>query len=246
MSIIEYDIDKKLFSVEIEVGEIKIQKSSIEQDLGYHANLIPAFFSEILDDIINKLPSMCNIQAGYRILDLEKPVKRNDSFIIGGVLYNVHKIVFSQLKKSTHAAVFLCTIGDKMEIWSKQLFNESDPAASFLVDKVASATVENATDLLHDLIGKKMAEDGLSITNRYSPGFCNWSVSEQNLLFSLLPENFCGIKLSESSLMQPIKSVSGIIGIGKDVTYQEYICDRCGVKDCTHRIKRLEIINNKL
>jgi hypothetical protein len=40
-------------------------------------------------------------------------------------------------------------------------------------------------------------------------------VAEQHKLFSLLPPGICGITLSDSALMHPIKSVSGITGIGK-------------------------------
>ena len=97
----------------------------------------------------------------------------------------------------------------------RNYLTEGDAALSYLVDTVASVTEEQATDVLHDHIEKQMQMQGLKITNRYSPGYCDWSVSEQHLLFSFLPANFCGITLTESSLMVPIKSVSGIIGIGK-------------------------------
>ncbi|MHB8579979.1 MAG: vitamin B12 dependent-methionine synthase activation domain-containing protein [Ignavibacteriaceae bacterium] len=89
-----------------------------------------------------------------------------------------------------------------------------------------------------------MLKRGMKITNRYSPGYCNWNVSEQHLFFSLLPQNFCGITLTESSLMLPVKSISGIIGIGSNVKYSKYFCDKCGVKDCTYRTYRLSA-NNK-
>ena len=79
----------------------------------------------------------------------------------------------------------------------------------------------------------------LQISDRYSPGYCEWSVAEQQKLFSLLPENFCGISLSDSSLMTPIKSVSGIIGIGKDLKQKGYQCNWCNDQNCIYgRIKR--------
>jgi len=62
---------------------------------------------------------------------------------------------------------------------------------------------------------KNMRDSGKKITNRYSPGYCGWDVTEQHKLFQLMPENYCGIKLTPSALMDPVKSISGIIGIGK-------------------------------
>ncbi|MCK7538940.1 MAG: hypothetical protein MZV63_52410 [Marinilabiliales bacterium] len=47
------------------------------------------------------------------------------------------------------------------------------------------------------------------ITNRFSPGYCGWDVAEQHKLFSFFKDNFCGITLTESALMNPVKSVSG-------------------------------------
>ena len=91
---------------------------------------------------------------------------------------------------------------------------------------------------MHDLLGRQMDEFGLKITNRYSPGYCNWPVSDQQILFLLLPEKFCGVTLTGSSLMIPIKSVSGVIGIGASVKMKEYTCDTCGMKDCTYRSTR--------
>jgi hypothetical protein len=57
-------------------------------------------------------------------------------------------------------------------------------------------------------------------------------VKDQFKLFSLLPENFCGIRLTDSALMIPIKSVSGIIGIGENVERKNYPCEICNMKDC--------------
>lgn len=127
-----------------------------------------------------------------------------------------------------------------MESWSKSLLNGGDIMLSYIVDIAASVTAESVTNLLHDRIKNEMLELGLNITNRYSPGYCNWSVAEQHLLFSFFPERFCGVTLTESALMIPIKSVSGIIGVGAGVKWKDYICDKCGVKDCTYRAIRLK------
>ncbi|RPI00292.1 MAG: hypothetical protein EHM64_17280, partial [Ignavibacteriae bacterium] len=57
-------------------------------------------------------------------------------------------------------------------------------------------------------------------------------------LFSFLPKRFCGVALTESALMIPIKSISGIIGVGEHVNYKPYFCDECGRKDCTYKAFR--------
>jgi hypothetical protein len=230
---------KDIFEVKINFKDLIVSKNEIVSTLGYIDGMIPQHFEEIIDDILSQLPKYCEIQAGYRLLDIKKSQERNDGLYVGGKFFKVQKIVASQLRNSEKAALFICTIGSAMETWAKKLSAEGDTALGYIVDTIASVTEEQTTDVLHDHIGNQMRMQGLNITNRYSPGYCDWSVSEQHLLFSFLPENFCGITLTESALMVPIKSVSGIIGIGKTVKRTDYTCDICGMKDCTYRAKRI-------
>ena len=85
-------------------------------------------------------------------------------------------------------------------------------------------------DLKTEIAKKKM-----KCTNRFSPGYCGWNIKGQKELFSLLPENYCKISLTNSFLMNPVKSISGIIGIGKKVEWKDYQCTLCGKKDCPYR-----------
>ena len=235
---VQTEIEKNVFEVAINLSHLNVNHHEVGLTLGYEKNKIPTHFADIINEIISNLPERCDIKAGYRLAEIEKSKDRKDGLVIGNNFFKMDKIVTGQIKNSESAALFICTIGAEMENLSRKFMTEGDPAMGFLVDTVASVTVEYVTDVLHDFIGYKMEERGLKITNRYSPGYCNWSVSEQHLLFSMLPKNFCGITLSESALMHPIKSVSGVIGIGAGVKRKEYICDRCGVRDCTYRSKR--------
>jgi hypothetical protein len=228
--------EKDVFEVKINFRDLTVSKNDIVQILGYADRAIPVHFEEMIDDILSRLPNYCDIQAGYRILDVKKFENRSEGLYIGNEFFKLQKIVTSQLRKSEKAALFISTIGPAMETWAKKLSAEGDVALSYLVDTVASVTEEQAVDVLHNHIEKHMNMQGFKITNRYSPGYCNWSVSEQHLLFSFFPVNFCGITLTESALMVPIKSVSGIIGIGRDVQRMDYICDKCSIQDCTYRM----------
>jgi cobalamin-dependent methionine synthase I len=106
---------------------------------------------------------------------------------------------------------------------------------------VGSEMVEGAMDMVQDELEKEMKQQNMGITDRYSPGYCDWQVSEQPKLFSLLPEKFCGISLSESCLMYPIKSVSGVIGIGPKAERKGYICSFCNMKNCIYRNQRFAV-----
>jgi hypothetical protein len=105
----------------------------------------------------------------------------------------------------------------------------------YICDTFGSIAVESAMDLIQEELKLKVSISGLNITNRYSPGYCGWNISGQNKLFSLLPDKFCGIELTDACFMLPIKSVSGIIGIGKQVKYHYYPCNLCEMENCLYK-----------
>ncbi|MBK8945975.1 MAG: hypothetical protein IPM32_11995 [Ignavibacteriae bacterium] len=226
-------VENNLFVLKFDQSEIEIDKEKIADEIGYANGILPENIDDLLNQIIMESKSRIHIEAGYKIGELKQYSK---NILFDNTEFNVDKIIFNQFLEANNAAIFVCTIGNEMELWSKKNTAEGDLLRGYLIDVTASTIVENVADLLHDFIGKTFIEKDWKITNRYSPGYCNWQVNEQQNLFSLLPKNFCNIKLSDSSLMNPIKSISGIIGIGKNVKYREYFCERCGIKDCTQRV----------
>lgn len=93
-------------------------------------------------------------------------------------------------------------------------------------------------DIIQRNLTEQMLKNGLKTTNRYSPGNCDWPVDDQNKLFKFFPENFCGVSLSDSALMNPIKSVSGVIGIGKNTSFHKNVCSICKNINCIYRDKK--------
>ncbi len=239
-------IEKEAVEVKISFEDLLIDKNEIGISLGYSAGKTPSYFMNMVDDVVKKLSSLCQPKAGYKIFDIDKSIIKPYGIYIENAFYKMEKIITSQIKKSDKVAVFVCTIGPAMEMWSKELFKQGDSILGYIVDTVASAAVESTADYLHNQIENSVQEEEMKITNRYSPGYCNWSVSDQHLLFSLLPKNFCGISLTGSALMMPVKSVSGIIGIGKNVKRMKYICGKCTVPNCAYRPYYLAINKRRL
>jgi len=231
--------EKDVFEVFIDCTRLLVNKKEIGRSIGYPAQEIPEHIEELIERILPQLSKRCAIRAGYRVLDAKKPNNRYDGLYVGGTFFSTQKIVAGRMKNAEQAACFVCTIGPNMEAWARQLVREGDTVMGHLVDTVATVAVENAADTLHEHLGRKMREQGLRVTNRYSPGYCGWSVSEQHALFSFFPVDFCEVTLTESALMKPMKSVSGMIGIGRAVKYAGYSCKRCRMIDCTYRALRV-------
>ncbi len=206
--------------------------------LGFEEDIIPEPFPEIIELALSEAAGLCNIRGGYKIFDQVEINQKAATIKIGNSTFSPSKIVTSQLKDANSAALFVCTAGEEISNYANKVMAE-DPMLSYVFDIIGSVSVEKAMDKIQELLYVDLKKTGLTITDRYSPGYCNWSVAEQQYLFSLIPENFCGISLSDSSLMHPIKSVSGIIGIGKNLVQKGYQCQWCRDKSCIYgNIKR--------
>ena len=62
-----------------------------------------------------------------------------------------------------------------------------------------------------------------------------WPVSDQASLFRLLGDAPCGVTLNAQCLMSPVKSVSGVIGLGTGLRRLAYACQLCTMTGCRFR-----------
>jgi len=220
-------------------NELGIVNSDIEELMGFEDGIIPDPFPELIEDALNSASSICNIRGGYKIFNSNECSIDKLSIRICEHAFNPSNIVITQFKNASSFALFICTAGSEILQHSKVVSQNGDPLLGFVFDVIGSVSVEKATDKVQKSLENECLKSGLSISDRYSPGYCEWSVSEQQMLFALMPENFCGVSLSESSLMMPIKSVSGIIAIGSDLKQKGYQCHWCTEKNCIYgNIKR--------
>jgi hypothetical protein len=74
----------------------------------------------------------------------------------------------------------------------------------------------------------------------YSPGYCGWHVTGQRRLFDRLEPQRIGVTLNSSCLMQPLKSVSGVLVIGPSSIHEfdnDFdFCALCSTYQCRARI----------
>lgn len=219
--------------------ELQLTPGDLYELLGFEDGGVPDPFPEYIERALSEAPGLCSLHGGYRIFDdiaidtVEQTIRVSDQ------VFSPAKIVTTQLKKSTATALFACTAGAKISEHAHIVSTESDPMLGYVFDVTGSIAVEKTMDMIQDTLKQQANEEGLSISDRFSPGYCDWNVAEQQKLFSLLPEDFCGITLSGSSLMHPIKSVSGIIGIGPQMEQKGYQCKWCTDKNCYYgKIRR--------
>ena len=221
-----------IFQFEPTVDEINPDPEKVIRAMGYKNGAIPNGYREILDRLFAEAKEIVAPKCGFIVLPKGSAVVETGKIILNGKSFNTGKIVSGQLKKMEQVALYAGTIGPEFDRWSRQTFDEVDPLAGYMIDLIGSAMAESLADWLEEKIAEYARMDGHFCSKRYSPGNCGWDVAEQRKLFEFFPKSFCGIHLTESALMEPHKSVSGIIGIGPKVIRKDYPCVGCKIVTC--------------
>ena len=110
------------------------------------------------------------------------------------------------------AVVFAATVGAPVEEWTRRLMDSGEMTKGLLADAFGSGAAIALGLAVETVAEHLFKERRLAPTKRYAPGYGDWALADQVPLLSLLDASRIGITLTEDYLMQPAKSISGIIG----------------------------------
>lgn len=117
------------------------------------------------------------------------------------------RILRVNLEQAHRVFPYVSTCGTELEKWAKTI---EDPLHQFWADAIKVEALTNAFDTMNKHLVQTF-HPGKSAT--MSPGsLSDWPITEQQYLFSLLgdTQEAIGVQLTESMLMIPTKSISGI------------------------------------
>jgi hypothetical protein len=215
-------------------SELTIDNSDIGKLLGYPEGEMPVHVKETLNDILAEAQNHLDIRGGYVIKDILEMDSKKGILKLEESTFFPGKTICHNLKGSEKLICFICTAGEGITRWASETM-DVDPLKFYMIDMLGSIVVDSAMDIIESKMEEDILPTGKKITNRYSPGYCGWKLIEQKELFRLFPEGFCNIELTPSSLMLPLKSISGIIGTGQNAEKRDYDCQICDFKNCIYR-----------
>jgi hypothetical protein len=216
--------------------DIEIDKKQVCHYIGYEDDQnLSARIASLIDDYAEHAHSLINPLFSYVIKDVEW-ARGSISLIEGSVIFK-SRIIARLLERCPQVAIFVVTIGKYLEETAFQLARDGLILQATVLDAIGSDAVEKVADFAQDRIKEVAKAQGLVISRRFSPGYCDWNIGQQRMLFYALTGNTIGIRLTGECLMIPQKSISGIIGIGPSkADVEDYNpCKTCRKKDCPGR-----------
>lgn len=227
---------ENMFEKQLTYYDLDITDKELFVQMGYGDNIPGADIMEEIEkmkDTVRRIlhPKFCFVISKEGSLDVKEKTLE-----VCGRIFQVGRIITAQLRGSEAYAFFVATSGVEFERFQRDLEKEGDMLRVFIADSMGSVIAEKTADIMERWLQIYINAKGWKHTNRFSPGYCGWHVSQQQMLFSLLGvKEPCGVHLTDSSLMIPIKSVSGVIGLGPKVRKLEYTCGLCDYSKCYKR-----------
>jgi hypothetical protein len=147
---------------------------------------------------------LISARALYRVCFIEE--RPENALVIGGTLFR-SRVLQQNCEGVERVFPFVVTIGAELEDRAEACDDLMD---KYYIDRIGNIALLTARKYLEAHLRTRFALGGMSHMN---PGSLkDWPIQEQGPLFSLLgdPEEAVGVRLTESLLMIPRKSVSGL------------------------------------
>ena len=183
-------------------------------------------FSNTAQELVELANSLIHPKAIYEVSYIDH--RNEDAVDIGGVKFT-SRILRVNLDKIGRVFPYIVTIGKELEGRSASF---DDLLRQYCLDQIGNIVVGSTIKYLEAYLKRRYRIEQISIM---SPGSLkNWPITQQKQLFTIFgnPEDLIGVRLTDSSLMIPKKSESGICF---PTEVQFYSCQLCPRETCEGR-----------
>jgi hypothetical protein len=207
----------------------KLEQISLSLNIGEVKDQLHGGDWAQIQTLLEVAKALISATAVYQPCYIEK--KLEDTVIIDGIRFR-SRILRKNLEKVGRVFPYVITIGTRLE---QKADVSTDLLEKYYLDKIGNIALSEARKHLEEHLCSRFALTGLAYM---SPGSLeDWPIEEQRPLFSILKgaEISIGVRLTESLLMIPRKSVSGIY-FPSEVTFHS--CQLCPRQNCEGRKAR--------
>jgi hypothetical protein len=147
----------------------------------------------------------------------------------GGVLLG--RLIADHLAAASEVVVAVCTVGDGLSQPISERF-QTNPVKALALEGLAASAAEALAEAACRRFEEIALAEGLKASIPLNPGMIGWPLEEgQAQIFGLLDASEIGVTLGPGSIMQPLKSLSLVIGLGRDLDRTGQSCDFCSMRE---------------
>ncbi len=145
------------------------------------------------------------------------------------------------LKGCEEVILFAATLGAGVDLLLCR-YTRLEVSRAVVLQAAAAAMIEAYCDEKNQELRIEAKKRGLFLRPRFSPGYGDFSVScQRELCRALSAEKTVGIMLTESFMMNPSKSVTAVIGAGREeLSCAKSGCEACRKQDCLYRRNEIQ------
>lgn len=131
----------------------------------------------------------------------------------------------------SRCAFLAATLGIEADMLIRRAQN-TDMARAVVYDACATDLIEKACDRAQEEIRECARERGMTITDRFSPGYGDFPLEFQKSLCGILDTTRrLGVCLTDNFLLTPTKSVTAIVGMGNNENRFKRGCSTCVMRN---------------
>lgn len=212
-----------------------IDKNDVLGCLGHSGQPIDDKLEKMIDKTIELSHEYIKPLSIYGIFDIRLDTSR----IAFGSLFDVKSMdLYNLLKYSKKAVLAAFTLGSEIEQNIKR-FSYTEINKALVLDCCAAAAIESYADNVLNNISKELKNDSFNLTNRFSCGYGDFSLSHQSdIIAALCAKKRIGIYSDDNNMLYPKKSMTAVIGItDNNINHKYYAgCENCAAKNiCKYR-----------
>jgi len=214
--------------------DIEIDKQQVLRTVGYsNRRKPPSRISSLIDDNIKNAYELIEPSYSYVILNIEG-IRRSCVFVEGSIVFK-SDVMAQMMEQCKKVAVFLVTIGNQLEEAVCSLSEDGLVLEASVLDAIGSGATEKVAEYVHGRVEEVSRVQGLCTNRRFSPGYCDWAIRQQRMVFRAMNGTSMKVRLTKECLMLPRKSISGVIGICPCGMESYNPCRTCNKYDCLGR-----------
>ena len=215
----------------------KINKQEVFRYLGAKGGEMSDSIMKMVDLCIQKVIENDRSRYVYKEFPLRS---QNGSLYLEGTSFHLQGMDIGRLLKECHSVLLIAvTLTEAADRWIRRE-QIKDMARAVVMDACCSVAVEAVCDQVQADLAEVYEKKGRYLTDRFSPGYGDMPLNQQADVIDALDANRrIGLTLSESHLLIPTKSITGIVGIANSPQPQKIRgCAFCLMKNhCVYRKK---------